>query len=51
VVQKNNAHSLMHRHFATVCKIITRFSQKCAELTVITQWSILSILMKTVWFG
>ena len=32
VVQKKNAKSLMHRHFATVRSRIMRFSPKCSEI-------------------
>jgi len=31
VVQKKNAQSLMHRHFAAVCSRITRISPNCSE--------------------
>jgi len=32
VAQKKIAKSLLHRHFATVCSRITRFSPECSEI-------------------
>jgi len=37
VAQKKMAQSLMHRHFATFCSRITRFSPKCSEKITVYQ--------------
>jgi len=50
VVQKKIAQSLMHRHFATVCSRIRRFSPKCLEkITVYQSVKNLYKLVKYFW--
>jgi len=46
------ARSLIHRHFATVCSRIMRFTPKCSEITGnMRNWYMLNIVIKQKMFG